>query len=200
MRVFVLTGAIGSGKSTVAAILGEFGVPVVEADEIARELVVQGSPLLSRIVARFGKGVLLGDGSLDRSALAQKVFSDPAAKAELEAILHPAIRLEIAARVSAAADAGFEAAVVDVPLYAQDPSAFPSDGVVVVEASVKIRLARLVEGRGLRSEEALARMSSQPPPEAVRSLATWTVDNSGSLSELRGRVASLLAEMGLSRQ
>ncbi len=197
MLVIVLTGAIGSGKSAVAAILAELGLPVVDADEVGRELVAPGSALLSKITERFGEGILLLDGALDRKALGRLVFSNQRAREELEALMHPAIGVEIAARIEHAKASGSEAIIIEVPLYARNPAAYPNDGVVVVEASAEVRIARLRHGRGMSREEALARMASQPLPEEIRPLANWVIDNSNSRADLRESVNSLLGSLGV---
>jgi dephospho-CoA kinase len=180
-----LTGGIGSGKSTVAARFAELGAVVIDADQIAREVVQPGTPGLARVVERFGGGVLRPDGSLDRPALARLVFDDPAALADLNAIVHPLVAEWSA---SLMASAGADAVVVyDVPLLTENDLAGNFDAVVVVEAPLSDRLARLA-ARGLPEEEARARIARQASDEQRRTVATVLLDNSGSRDELARQV------------
>ena len=180
-----LTGGIGSGKSTVAARFAELGAVVIDADQIAREVVQPGTPGLARVVERFGTGVLRPDGSLDRPALARLVFDDPAALADLNGIVHPLVAERSA---SLMASAGADAVVVyDVPLLAENDLAGNFDAVVVVEAPLADRLARLA-ARGLPEEEARARLARQASDEQRRTVATVLLDNSGSRDELARQV------------
>ncbi|NEK96233.1 dephospho-CoA kinase, partial [Modestobacter muralis] len=163
-----LTGGIGSGKSTVAALLAERGAQVVDADRIAREVVEPGTPGLAAVAAEFGEGVLAADGALDRGALASIVFGDTAARARLDGIVHPLVRARAAELVAAApADA---VVVQDVPLLVETGQAGSYDLVLVVEADPDTRVQRLV-GRGLSAEDARARMASQASDEERRAVA-----------------------------
>ena len=176
-----LTGGIGSGKSTVAARFAELGAVVIDADQLAREVVEPGMPGLAAVVARFGAGVLRPDGSLDRPKLATLVFDDPAALAALNQIVHP---LVAARRAELVAAAGPDAVVVsDVPLLVETGLAGEFDAVVVVEAPLSDRLARLA-ARGLPEQEALARIARQASDEQRRAVATVLLDNSGGRAEL----------------
>jgi dephospho-CoA kinase len=180
-----LTGGIGSGKSTVAARFAELGALVIDADVLAREVVEPGTPGLSAVVSRFGDGVLRPDGSLDRPALAKLVFDDPPALAALNAIVHP---LVAARRAELMADAGPDAVVVsDVPLLVETGMAGDFDAVVVVEAPLSDRLARLA-ARGMAEAEARARIARQASDEERRAVATVLLDNSGSRDELARQV------------
>jgi dephospho-CoA kinase len=180
-----LTGGIGSGKSTVSALLAERGAVIIDADRIAREVVEQGTPGLAAVVETFGDGVLAGDGSLDRPALAAIVFADPEARARLDAIVHPLVRaraLEIAG--AAAPDS---VVVNDVPLLVETGQADSYDLVLVVEADPGTRVARLVQ-RGLTAEDARARMAAQATDEQRRAVADVVLDNSGTPVELKAQV------------
>ena len=180
-----LTGGIGSGKSTAAERFAELGAVVIDADQIAREVVQPGTPGLAQVVERFGERVLRPDGSLDRPGLATLVFDDPAALAALNGIVHP---LVAARRASLMAEAGPDAVVVsDVPLLVETGMAGDFDAVVVVEAPLDQRLARLA-ARGLAAEEARARMARQASDEQRRAVATVLLDNSGSQPELARQV------------
>ena len=186
-----LTGGIGSGKSTVAALLAQRGARVVDADRIAREVVEPGSPGLAAVVAEFGDGVLTADGALDRPALAAVVFGDPAARARLDAIVHPLVRARAAELVEAAPP---DAVVVqDVPLLVETGQAGSYDLVLVVETDLETRVARLGE-RGLGAEDARARIASQATDEQRRAVADVVLRNDGDRAALGAQVESFWAE------
>ncbi|MGY2002931.1 dephospho-CoA kinase [Blastococcus sp. SYSU DS1024] len=186
-----LTGGIGSGKSTVARLLAERGAVVVDADRIAREVLEPGTPGLAAVAAAFGDGVLAADGSLDRAALAAIVFSDEEARRRLDALVHPMVRQRSAELVATAPD---DAVVVnDVPLLVETGQAGTYDLVVVVEADLATRIARLV-GRGLTETDARARIATQASDEQRRAVADVVLDNSGPLERLAEQVDRLWAE------
>nr|WP_241655332.1 dephospho-CoA kinase [Actinomyces oricola] len=180
-----LTGGIGSGKSTVAHLLAVRGAHVVDADVIAREVVEPGQPGLTEIVAVFGTAILAADGALDRRALAERVFHDPAARSVLEAILLPRIAQTAAWRMEAARAGGV--AVYDVPLLVEGGMEDLFDCVLVVEAPRAMRLARLRE-RGLSRNEAEGRMAGQASDQERRRAADILLPNNGSRQDLAGRV------------
>ncbi|WP_103064453.1 dephospho-CoA kinase [Actinomyces qiguomingii] len=183
-----LTGGIGAGKSEVARLLAARGAEVVSADAIAREVVAPGSEGLTAVVAEFGERVLGADGALDRSALGRIVFADPLRRARLEEIILPLVAAEAWARLEAApVDA---VAVYDVPLLVEGQMEGMFDVVVVVEAELETRLARL-ERRGLEREQALARIASQVTDAERRAVADVVLTNSGSLEELARSVEEL---------
>lgn len=183
-----LTGGIGAGKSAVSALLAERGAVVIDADELAREVVAPGSPGLAAVVGEFGPGVLRPDGALDREALGARVFADPAARRRLEEIVHPLVRAETARRIAALPP---DAIVVhDVPLLVEAGLAGEYDLVLVVEAPRQVRLARLA-ARGLPPAQARARMDSQAPDARRRAVADVVVDNAGTPEDLRERVAQV---------
>lgn len=195
MIVVGLTGGIGSGKSTLAGALSELGVPVIDADAVSRRCVEPGGPVLGAIVERFGPGVLLPDGALDRAGLARIVFSDDVARRDLEAITHPCIRAGIdgdleALRASASPP---PVAVVEHPLLVETGSHERVDVVVVVEAPLRLRVARLTAGRAMTEEDVRARIAAQVPDEVRRASADLVVDNSGDASALRTAAAEVLA-------
>jgi len=193
-----LTGGIGSGKSTVAGLLADHGAWIVDADAVARSVVEPGSEALERLVERFGEGILAADGALDRPALGRLAFADEASRKDLEAITHPAINEEFLRRMQAAPPDSI--VVCDIPLLAESPQAqargYPV--VIVVEAPRAVRLERLAE-RGVERADAEARMAAQASDEERRAIATYVIDNSGDLDELRRRVAAVWAEL-LERQ
>ncbi|MGQ0825839.1 MAG: dephospho-CoA kinase [Actinomycetota bacterium] len=191
-RMVGLTGGIGAGKSTVAALLSARGAVVVDADAIARQVVEPGSPAVGELVDRFGPDILAADGTLDRAALAAKAFVDACAREALEAITHPAIAREFLRRIDAApADA---IVVHDVPLLAESNRGLEYDAVIVVVAPRDLRLARL-EARGVDRSDAERRMAMQASDGQRRALATWVVDNRGDLDALADQVAAIWPEL-----
>ncbi|HEX5116662.1 MAG TPA: dephospho-CoA kinase [Pseudonocardiaceae bacterium] len=187
-----LTGGIGSGKSTVAGRLAEHGATVIDSDRIAREVVARGTEGLAEIVERFGAGMLTEDGALDRAALAGVVFADDAARNRLNAIVHP----RIAARTSALLQAAAPDAIVvhDVPLLVENGMGAAYHLVIVVDAPVDQRVARLVAGRGMSESDARARMAAQATQEARRAAADVWLDNSGSPDQVLAVVDPLWAD------
>ncbi|GAA3170435.1 hypothetical protein GCM10010531_24580 [Blastococcus jejuensis] len=180
-----LTGGIGSGKSTVAVLLAERGAVVVDADRIAREVVEPGTPGLAAVAEAFGADVLTSDGGLDRPALAAVVFGDPAARARLDGIVHPLVR---ARSVEILGSLPADAVVVqDIPLLVETGQAGSFDLVLVVEADVDTRVARLVQ-RGLGEDDARARIAAQATDEQRRAVADVVLDNSGTPEELAAQV------------
>nr|WP_208383877.1 dephospho-CoA kinase [Modestobacter marinus] len=186
-----MTGGIGSGKSTVAALLAERGAVVVDADRLAREAVAPGTTGLAAIAEEFGPGVLTGDGALDRAALAAVVFADPAARARLDAIVHPRVRAR-AAELAAAAPPG-SVVVQDVPLLVETGQAASFDLVLVVQTDPETRVARLVD-RGLSAADARARIASQATDEQRRAVADVVLRNDGPPEELAAQVDRFWSE------
>jgi dephospho-CoA kinase len=177
-----LTGGIGSGKSTVSALLAAHGAVVIDYDVLAREAVEPGSAGLEAIAERFGPDVIAADGTLDRPALAAIVFADPMALADLNAITHPAIWRLAAARE---AEAGPDAIVVhDNPLLVEMGAAQHCDVVVVVDVPEDVQVARLVSSRGMSEEEARARIATQASRRQRTGAADLVIDNTGPMDEL----------------
>jgi dephospho-CoA kinase len=186
-----LTGGIGSGKSTVAALLAGRGARIVDADRIAREVVEPGTPGLAAVVEAFGAGVLTPEGALDRPALAAVVFADPEARRRLDGIVHPLVRARAGELVAAApADA---VVVQDVPLLVETGQAASYDLVLVVEADLETRIARLVQ-RGLAEGDARARIDAQATDKQRRAVADVVLDNSGTPEQLAEQVDRFWAE------
>ena len=188
MLLLGLTGGIGSGKSTAAAMLGRRGAVVLDADGVAREVVEPGGPAYQPVIDRFGSGVVRADRTFDRAAIAAIVFHDPLALADLNALTHPAIRAVIGARVAALAGSD-EVVVVDTPLLAEttDP-AWGMAGVIVVDVPVEVAVRRLVGQRGLPEEDARARIAVQASREERRRSADFVIDNSGDVASLEREV------------
>lgn len=186
MPVVAVTGGIGSGKSTVAAMLAERGAVVIDADALTRRLQQPGQAVYQAIVARFGARVVGPDGGLDRPALARTVFADAAALADLEAIVHPAVAAEKRRQLDGLADP--DAVVVyDVPLLtAGDRDGYQA--VLVVDADPEEAVERLVEQRGMGADDARARLARQMTRADRRALADRVIDNSGTLDDLRREV------------
>ena len=190
-----LTGGIGSGKSTVSALLASYGAVVVDADVLAREVVAPGTPGLVAVVEAFGPAVLGPDGGLDRAALGATVFGDPAQLAKLNAILHPLIALRTAERFAAAAAAGASVVIHDVALLVENGLAGSYDEVVVVVAGPAAQLTRLVSLRGLTADDARARMAAQAGDEQRLAVATRVLHNDGPPEALEAQVQALWAQL-----
>ncbi len=197
-RVIGLTGGIGSGKSTVAALLAELGAVVIDADAIVHELQAPGSPMLRAIAEAFGSEVIDASGALDRKALAARVFSDPAARARLGAIVHPPTIAEMGRRLAEARARGARVVVLDIPLLLEGRKAgtgsaiaFPFDAVVVAWVPEEVAVARAVARDDATPDEVRARMRAQLPLDEKRAMADHVIDNSGTPEETRRQVRAL---------
>ena len=188
-----LTGGVASGKSTVSAILRELGAVVIDADELAREVVARGTPGLDQVVAAFGADVLTPDGDLDRAKVGSIVFADEARRRELEAIVHPLVFERIVELEQAAPDGAL--VVHDIPLLAESGRADTFDAVLVVDAPPELQVERMVRDRGWSREDAEARIAAQAGREERLAIATHVIDNSGSLEDLRRRVTEIADEL-----
>jgi len=191
MLIVGLTGNIASGKSAVAAQLASLGALIIDADILAREAVEPGRPALAAIETRWGRGVLRRDGSLDRAALRRIVFADPAERAALDAIVHPAVARLRHAAVETARRRGEPLVVCDIPLLFEAGLEGTVDRIVLVDAPAEARRERIVRDRGLPPEEADAMIAAQMPSEAKRARAHYVIDNDGALEELEARVDAL---------
>jgi dephospho-CoA kinase len=193
VRQIGLTGGIASGKSAVAECLAELGAVIIDSDVLAREVVQPGTPGLAAVADRFGPGVLAADGSLDRAALGAVVFADPQARADLEAIIHPAVRARASA-LSAAAPA--DAVVVQViPLLVEAGLVDAFDQVVVVDVDPDLQMERLQRRNGYSREEAAARVAAQAPRDVRLAQADVVIENNGTLTELVAKVDRFWAEL-----
>jgi len=190
VRIWGLTGNIGSGKSTVGRLLAARGIPVVDADQVAREMVEPGRPALREIASRF-PGVVRGDGSLDRKALAARVFQDAGERTALERILHPRIAEEVATRMGALAAAGHPAAVYEAALIVENGLQRGLDGLIVVTAPPGTQIARLRLRDNMSEEEARARIAAQLSSSAKAKEATVVIENAGSEADLSAEVDRL---------
>jgi dephospho-CoA kinase len=181
-----LTGGIGAGKSAVSARLRFLGATVIDADQLARDVVAQGTDGLAEVVAVFGEQVLDPDGGLDRPALGRLVFADADKRRALEAIIHPRVRARTAEMIAAAPPGSV--VVNDVPLLVESGLAGGYDIVVVVQAPAEMRIERLTRERGMSEIEAKSRIAAQATDEQRRAAADVVIDNDGTLEELNARV------------
>lgn len=195
MRIYGLTGGIGSGKSTVATLFEGLGVPVLYADELAREAVARGSDGLRDVIAAFSADVLTPEGALDRRKLAQVIFNDPEAKARLEGIIHPRVRELFMRRTAALAEDGVDAILYEVPILFEQNLAPMFTATVVVCAPEEARLRRVIARDGVSAEEVRDRMRHQLSDAEKRAKATHVVENDAGLDALGARVAVLAREL-----
>lgn len=187
-----LTGGIGSGKSTVAALLAEHGFPVVDADQLAREVVEPGQPALAELAEAFGQDVLHDDGALNRPELAARAFVDKEHTELLNSITHPRIRQLREQRFRQAADAGADAVVYDMPLLVEQGVDKHMDLTVVVDVDVEERIRRLVSTRGLTEEDARRRIAAQVDDAERLAAADVVIDNNGPVEALGEQVEQLV--------
>ena len=195
MKKIGLTGGIGSGKSTVAKLLAEAGFKVVDADQIAREIMEPGSPVLDDVADAFGADVIREDGTLDRGKLAGRAFVDKRATEKLNSITHPAIRAESERRFADAEAAGEPAVVYDMPLLVDIGMHRDMDLTVVVDVDADERVRRLVSSRGLDEADARARIAQQIDDATRKAAADVIIDNNGAIDELRPQVDELIARL-----
>jgi len=194
MRVIGLTGGIASGKSTVADLIATRCIPVIDADQLSRDVVLPGTEALSRITEVFGGKVLNQDGTLDRKALSDIIFADPGARITLEGILHPAIRKLAESRLAELREKGEPVALYVAPLLIEAGAVDRVDEIWVVHVDTGTQLERLQKRDGISREDALKRLSSQMPMEEKRKLGRVVIENSGTLEELKTRVDELCRE------
>ena len=193
MLVLGLTGAIGSGKSTVSALLEAKGAAVVDADRIAKELQQPGQPVFEAMIEAFGAGIVAADGTLDRQAVAAIVFHDEAQLQRLNAITHPAIGRRIVERIAELAETD-RVVILDVPLLVGSDQ-YETAGTIVVDVDPEIAIARLVEFRGFSEGDARARLAAQQPREDRLAIADVVIDNSGTVEDLEPQVDDLWARI-----
>ncbi len=193
-----LTGGIGSGKSTVADLFAALGVTVIDADDVSRQLVKPGSTALQEIITHFGQAVLTADGTLDRAALRERVFADPADRAQLEAILHPRVRKELERQVLRANGAYV---LLVIPLLFESGLRNLVDRVLVVDADVPSQIRRVQARSGLREEEVRKILAAQIGPAERRALADDVIENNADRAHLEREVARLHAHyLALAKQ
>ncbi len=185
-----LTGGIASGKSTAARFFGALGVPILDSDQVAREVVEPGQPPLERLVERFGRGILTADGHLDRPALREIVFSDPKARADLENLTHPAIGAALEAR-SAAAGGPYQ--ILVIPLLVEKNLAAHVDRVLVVDCDEELQIRRLHARDGSTRAQAQAILDAQVSRAARLKAAADVISNDADMSAVQAQVAALHA-------
>ncbi len=188
MLVVGLTGGIGSGKSTVAGLFAERGVPIIDTDELAREVVAPGMPGLQQLVDRFGNDILTADGQLDRAKLRERIFQDEAARRDVEAILHPRIEARVRDRL-AALEAPY--ALVVIPLLAETGGYPFIEHVLVVDASRETQIRRVMERDGIDRAAVERILAAQADRQRRLALADDVIDGERPLPALRERVAQL---------
>jgi len=190
MRVLGLTGGIGSGKSMVAQMFARLGAAVIDADQLAREVVEPGQPALEEIAATFGRGVLLPDGRLDRAKLAGIIFADPVERAKLDAITHPRIRARMDEQIKAQRS-GPGVLIVDIPLLYENDRTYSVERVIVVWVDPQTQLRRIRQRDGLSADAAAQRIAAQMPLDAKRARADHVIDNSGTREDTRRQVEAI---------
>lgn len=183
-----ITGGIASGKSTVAAMLGKFDSQIIDADDIAREVVLPGSDGLSKVVAEFGPQILEQDGSLSRAELGKMVFEDPEKRLTLEGILHPLIKARTLERISQSKS---DIVIYIVPLLVEAKVDYPFDFVATIEAGTDNQIRRLIDNRGMSFEEANARITAQASEAERVARADVRIDGSLALADLEVAVSKL---------
>lgn len=195
MRVLGLTGGIGTGKSTVARFFRDEGIPVVDADRIAREITEPGRDAYREILLRFGREILLPDGRIDRKRLGETVFADPGRRAELEAVTHPRIAEGIAQALAALAREGHPVAVVEAALIYERRRGGMFEAVIGVRCDRERQVERIMDRDGISREQALARIAAQMDPEQKANASEYRIDNSGDLESTRAQVQALARDL-----
>ncbi len=195
MRVIGLTGGIASGKSTAARTLAELGARVVDADEVAREIVAPGQPALAEIVRTFGREMLLSDGTLDRKRLGALIFADADKRRALNAITHPRIAMETQARLGRLREEGVPVAIYEAALLVENRVHEALDGLIVVVCDEATQLERLIARDGYSEADARARIAAQAPVAEKLKAATWVVDTSGPLADTKKQLARVWEEI-----
>ena len=199
MKIYGLTGGIGSGKSTVAGLLEARGARVIDADEVARAVVEPKRPAFEAIVAHFGDDVIAPDGTLDRAKLAERVFSNREELQFLNSVTHPEVGAEILGRIARLATSEPNAVVfLAIPLLVEAGGAkrYPIEATVVVDVAPDVALSRLVRSRGMSHAQAKARIASQASRADRLKVADYVIDNSGSFAQLEAQVDRVVDAMG----
>jgi dephospho-CoA kinase len=191
MHIFGLTGNIGSGKSTVAAMLHEAGIPVLDADRISREVTAPGGRAYDAVVRAFGGGIVRDDGSIDRVRLGEIVFSDPASRERLERITHPAILEAMKEAVAGIEREGHRAAVVEATLIHESGRKGLFEAVISVRCDRETAISRLAARDGMSRRRAEARLRAQMDPDRKAGASEYVIDNSGDIESTRRQVVAL---------
>ena len=195
MRVIGLTGGIASGKSTAARTLAELGARIVDADQVARDVVAAGQPALAEIARTFGREMLLPDGTLDRKRLGTIIFADADKRRALNAITHPRIAVETQARLAKLRADGVPVAVYEAALLVENGVHKGLDGLLVVVCDEATQLRRLMSRDGYVEADARARIAAQAPMADKVAAATWVVDTSGPLADTKKQLARVWEEI-----
>lgn len=193
MLVLGLTGGIGSGKSTVSALLEKKGAVIIDADRVVRQLQQPGEPVFDAMVEAFGEGIIAPDGTLDRQGVANLVFGDDEKLKTLNAIVHPAVGVRMAEQLAALADTG-RVVILDVPLLVEK-GGYATAGTIVVDVDPDVAVQRLIEHRGFTEADARARMARQSSREDRLAKADVVIDNSGTVQDLGPQVDALWARI-----
>jgi dephospho-CoA kinase len=191
--LFGLTGGIASGKSTVAKRIRELGIPVIDADAVAREVVLPGTEGYRAVVEAFGEGIVAADGQIDRKALGSLAFADPSARGRLNAIVHPAIGLRTAELASKLASEGHAIACYEAALLVENGLAEAFRPLVVVGATLPTQIDRVRRRDGLSQADALRRVEAQLPLAEKIAMADFVIENEGSEEELLRRTDGVVA-------
>ena len=190
-----ITGRSGCGKSTVTAVFAAKGVPIADADQISREILLPGSPLLPRLAQRFGADILHPDGSLDRRLLADRAFATPEGKAALDGMTHPEILGRIRAAKQQAAQEGHRLFVLDGAVIVGTAAQQECDRLCVVTAPFATSVARIVARDGISPEMAARRLNAQTPEQTLTQNADYILCNDGALEQLQAAAAALCTEL-----
>jgi dephospho-CoA kinase len=192
-----LTGGIASGKSTVSKMLGEIGIPVIDADIEARLAVEQGEAAYNDIVRYFGEDILDQDGNINREKLGSIVFQDEEKRKALNSFVHPAVRERMLAKVKEAKQNKEKAIVLDIPLLIEGNLQYMADKILLVYVNEETQLQRLMERNHYSKEEALARINSQMPIAEKVKHADKVIDNNGTIAETKQQLEQILAQWGI---
>ncbi|WEZ09299.1 dephospho-CoA kinase [Priestia flexa] len=190
-----LTGGIASGKSTVSAIFREMNIPVIDADQIAKEVVQNGRVAYSKIVEAFGKEILQEDLEINRAALGQIIFHNEQERQKLNSIVHPEVRSEMLKQKEQLIAEQYQLVVLDIPLLFESKLTYLVDQVIVVHVNELVQLERLQKRNSLSKEDALARIKSQLPLTEKAKMADFIIDNNGSIDETKEQVIKLVSKL-----
>lgn len=196
--VIGLTGSIASGKSTIAHRIATYGIKIIDADQIAREVVEIGEPAYDKIVDTFGHSILHADQSIDRVKLGDIIFNDKEQRKALNAIVHPAIRKEMLHQRDLSVNAGEKAVILDIPLLFESKLTHFVEKILVVSVEPAIQIERLMERNTLTREEAESRIASQIPVQEKEALADAVISNNGSKEDSYEQLDAILKEWGIS--
>jgi dephospho-CoA kinase len=193
--VIGLTGGIASGKSTVARMLSELGAPIIDADQVARDVVAPGQPALAEVAHAFGPEVLLPDGTLDRKRLGAIVFAEPEKRRVLNGITHPRIAAATAERLATLRERGTPIAIYEAALLVENGAHLGMNGLIVTACDEATQVARTVARDGISADEARARVRAQAPLEDKLRAATWVVRTDGTMADTRRQVEGVWAQI-----